>query len=263
MEAGPIQFRQAQGPTHRPVTAKRLRHAFSALYGYAKNICHATEISSMSQLIQKETVAGYVEWCMNVRNVKGQTLQRNLRLIPAALRHHPAHKSLDIDWFKPLLDRIPAEEESEVKKRKAEKYLEYGAVESIPDKIRADRAAAEKKGTAALAELVMDELIMKWLVTLPWLQLNIRKMRIGGPTPTLFRAAIPPYSELDKPDWVRQEEQKNPAAAFWQFRFSKDETKTKHPVHALLPRQLISLLEEYLKDFRPLLIGVSDPEPCS
>jgi integrase len=125
--------------------------------------------------------------------------------------------------------------------------------------IRADRAAAERKGTKAVALFVRDELIMKWLLTLPWRQRNIREMQIGGPTPNLFRAGIPPFSELDRPDWVWQEEQKNPAAEFWQFRFSKEETKTGIPVHALLPRQLISLLEEYLRVFRPDLVSDSDP----
>jgi len=92
----PFNFDRPKDQHHRPVTAKRLQHALCALYGYAKNICHMTEINSMSQLIQKQIVGGFVEWCINVRNVKGQTLQRNLRLISAALPHHPAHKSLDI-----------------------------------------------------------------------------------------------------------------------------------------------------------------------
>ncbi len=77
--------------------------------------------------------------------------------------------------------------------------------------------------------------------------------------PNLFKGKIPPYSAVDKPEWVKQEEQQNPAAEFWQFRFGTQETKTGIAVHALLPRQLIGLLEEYLKEFRPHLIHGADP----
>ena len=254
-----VNFDRPVDQHHRPVTAQRLQFTLCGLYGYSKNIRHAHEINSLSQLIQKEIVGGYVAWCMNVREVKGQTLQRNLRLIPAALRHHPVHTSLDIAWFQPLMDRIPAEDESEVKQRKALKYLDYKAVEAIPDMIRADRVLAEKRGNADADWLVMEELMIKWLITLPWRQRNIREMRVGGSTPNLFRASIPPFSEIDKPDWVQQEEQKNPAAKFWQFHFGKEETKTGIEVTALLPRQLVGLLEEYLKEYRPRLVGAYDP----
>jgi hypothetical protein len=157
------------------------------------------------------------------------------------------------------LDGLPAESESEVKKRKAEKYLEYAVAESIPVRIRAGRPAAEKEGGILAARLALEELLMKWLITLPWRQRNIRECRIGGPTPNLFKGKIPHYSDIDKPMWVSQEEEKNPSAEFWQFQFSEDETKTGCAVSALLPRQLIGILEEYLENLRPQLIRDVDP----
>ena len=56
------------------------------------------------------------------------------------------------------MESLPTEGESELKKRKAEKYLEYSVVESIPAKIRAERAAAEKKGIIHVARLATEEL---------------------------------------------------------------------------------------------------------
>jgi integrase len=194
-----------------------------------------------------------------MREVKGGTLRCNLQLLPAALRRHPSHASLDVGWFKPLFDSLPTEEESELRKRKAAKYLEYSVVESIPAKIHAGRPAAERKGVVHVARLAMDELLIKWLVTLPWRQRNIRECRIGGPTPNLFKGVIPAFSDFDKPEWVIHEERENPTAEFWQFRFSADETKTGREVGALLPRQLIGNLEEYLKHFRPHLLEGADP----
>jgi hypothetical protein len=244
---------------HRAVTAKNLLKVISQVFGFALNILGIADITSVSQLVQKQIVAGYVEWCINEREVKGRSLQVNLGMLVGALRHHPSYASLNINWFKPLMESLPAEGESELKKRKAQKFLEYSVVESIPAKIRAERTAAEKKGIVHLARLVMEELLMQWIITLPWRQRNIRECRIGGPTPNLFKGKIPPFSDVDKPERVKQEELRNPEAEFWQFRFSADETKTGHEVGALLPRQLIGILEEYIKDYRPHLLQGIDP----
>lgn len=244
---------------HRKVTSTKLQHVFSAVFGFATKVQDESGITSLQQLIKKPIIGGFAAWSINERRVKGQTLQNNLRLLSAALQQHPSYASLDLSWFKPLVDGLPAERESELKKRKAEKYLPYEIVESIPAKIRSERPAAEKRGQIRVARLAMDELLMKWLVTLPWRQRNIRECRISGPEPNLFKAKIPLFSDIDKPKWVIQEEQKNPASEFWQFRFSIDETKTGIEVCALLPRQLVGLLEEYLKHFRTYLLKGSDP----
>jgi hypothetical protein len=58
----------------------------------------------------------------------------------------------------------------------------------------------------------MDELMMTWLPILPWRQRNVRECRIGGRIPNLFKSKIPPFSDIDKPEWVKQEELSNPAA---------------------------------------------------
>jgi hypothetical protein len=245
---------------HRAVTAKNLRKIISQLFGFAACVRGGTDIKSLSQLVQKRIVGEYVEWCINEREVKGRSLQCDLGLLAGSLRKHPSYTSLDIDWFTPFLDGLPTEGEAELKKRKAEKYLEYSVVESIPAKIRAERTAADKRGIVHVARLATEELLMKWIITLPWRQRNIREMRISGPTPNVFKGKVPPFSDMDKPAWVTQEEDKNPAAEFWQFHFSADETKTGHEVNALLPRQLIGILEEYLKDFRPHLLRGADPK---
>jgi hypothetical protein len=204
--------------------------------------------------MQKQIVTGFVEWSIIVRKVKGSGLLNSLRLVSAALHQHPSYSTIDFDWFKPLLDGIPIEPKSELKKRKASKCLEYGVVESIPGQIHAQRPEATKRGAYHVALLVMEELLMKWLVTLPWRQRNLRECRVSGPTPNLFKGKISPFSDIDKPDWVKQDERNNPGAEFWQFSFSPDETKTGIDVHALLPRQLIGLLEEYMEEFRPHLL---------
>jgi hypothetical protein len=158
-----------------------------------------------------------------------------------------------------MLDSLPTEPESELKKRRAARCLDYQVVESIPAKLRAERTAAAKKGIDRVALLAKEELLMKWLTALPWRQRNIRECRINGPAPNLFRGKIPSFSDIDRPDWVQQEEKRSPDAEFWQFHFTPDETKTEVDVHALLPRPLIGILEEYLGEYRPRLLHGPDP----
>jgi len=102
--------------------------------------------------------------------------------------------------------------------------------------------------------MMMQQLLMMWLLILPWRQRNIRECRVSGPEPNLFKGPICPGSELTKPAWVIQEEQTTLGAQFWQFRFKPIETKTGAPIHALLPKQLVPILEEYLSEHRPNLL---------
>jgi integrase len=97
--------------------------------------------------------------------------------------------------------------------------------------------------------------MIQWLLVLPWRQRNVRECRISGSSPNLFKSKILAFSELDKPAWVVEEEQSNPNAEFWQVKFSPNETKTGIAIHILLPRQLITRLEEYLTKYRPQLLG--------
>lgn len=243
---------------HRDVSSTSLRNLICALYGFAVNV-RGDEVASLPELIQRPIISAYLEWCINERKVKAYGLQSGLGLVLAAMHQHPAYSSMDWAWFKNLLDNLPVKPESEMQKRKASKCLEYNVVESIPAKIRAERPVAEKHGTHHVAMCAMNELLIRWLITLPWRQKNIRECRIGGPEPNLFKAKVQPFCNIDKPEWVRQEELKNPEAEFWQFRFSCDETKMHHSVDAILPRPLIGILEEYLRDFRPHLIRKVDP----
>jgi integrase len=106
---------------------------------------------------------------------------------------------------------------------------------------------------------MVDELMIRWLTVLPWRQRNLRECRIAGSAPNLFRAKVPLYSDIDKPAWLLEAEKKDPNIEVWQFHFSTDETKTGVEIKAILPRPLVPLLEEYLTEYRPLLINDTDP----
>jgi integrase len=242
----------------RQVSAAMVRLTFSCVYGFAKNIGHYGEITSLGQLLQKQIIAGYISWGINKQKMKGGPLVTRLACLLAAVSKHPAYKGMDLSWFRPLLNSIPIDSYDEIKARKAKKYLEYDVLKTIPGLIRVQRESEAKRGKDQIARLVMEELMISWLLLLPWRQRNLRECRVEGQSPNLFKAKIPVYSYVDKPTWVRQEEAANPNAEFWQFKFSREETKTGIAVHALIPRQLVGLLELYLAEYRPLLKGNSD-----
>lgn len=252
-----------KGAAIRQVTAKMIRKTVCTLLGFAVTIRGLSEISSLSQLVTKEIVSEYMAWCINEREVAGRTLQTHLGVLEFAMRQHPAYSSLDFKWFREFLDRLPVESESERRMRKVKKYLEYSIVEAIPVKIHADRLSASKERPEQVAILAAEELLVRWLLTLPWRQKNIRECRIGGPRPNLFKAKIPNYIWVDKPSWVQAEERSNPEAEFWQVHFVPEEIKTgektRKSIHMVLPRPLIRPLEEYLATFRPQLVTAGDP----
>jgi integrase len=238
----------------RKVSAFNIERTICSLYGYATNIAKLGEIESLELLIQKPVIAGFISWCINEQKLKGGPMVPALAAVLAAVSKHPAHKALDLSWSRPLLETVPTDSYEEVKARKAKKYLDYEVLESIPAKIHAKRNAEAKRGKEHVARSVMEELMISWLLVLPWRQRNLREFRVAGPNPNLFKAKVPAFSYIDMPSWARQAEADNPNAEFWQIRFSPDETKTKVAVHCLVPRQLIGLLEEYLLEYRPLLL---------
>jgi integrase len=223
------------------------------------NIKGLPDINSLPQLVTKEIVSDYIAWCINDRGVKGKTLHNHLGRLEVAMRQHPSYASLNLGWFKPLLESLPIEPETERRTRKAKKYLDYPIIEAIPAKIRAESPSSSKHHAEDVAVRGMEALLIKWLTILPWRQRNIRECRLGGPAPNLFKAKIPNYITIDKPQWVLTEEQKSPETQFWQLHFAPKETKTGKEIRAILPRPLIKPLEEYLAEFRPQLVKTGDP----
>lgn len=264
-----LKWKQAEIARDRPkrgkiraISARNLRLIICQLAGFAINVCGIIP-TSLPELIKRETVERFVEWLFNDRHVKGQSIQTRLGLLSAVMNYYPAYALLDFSWLKTIIDGIPPEDESERKERKAKKFVEYQLLETIPERIRALRTAFEKgrkRDIKRVARLAQEELMLRWLLILPWRQRNLRECRIGGPMPNLFKGKVSPFSELDKPSWVLEEEARNQNTEFWQIRFAPKETKTGIAVNVLLPRQLIGPLEQYLAEYRPLLLAGRNTE---
>jgi len=176
-------------------------------------------------------------------------------MVQAALGHHPSYKDLDLRWMSVSAAQMPFESESAIAERKSKKYISYAEADAIPARIRALRKRQKHMSPRDHAASVRDELLMMWLIILPWRQRNIRECRIEGEVSNLFKAPISPFSMVTAPKWITEQEKSAPGSSYWQFRFAKHETKTGNEVLSFLPFDLIATLEDYLETSRKTLVG--------
>lgn len=249
----------------RPVSAENLKSYIQQFYGYATQIeptCANVNpgrdgnVKSLIEIVTQERITAFVSWLLNKRKLLNGTVGGDLAMLYAAVRYYPAFKNHDFKWLAELARQLPGDPSSGIEERKLTKYLLYDDLAEIPRKIQKDRErlpAGEQNKRALLAR---DELLIRWLTTLPWRQRNIRECRMGA---NLFKAAVPPLGSIELPAWVKDRIRVNPNEVFWQFDFREHETKNGERVRAIVPRQLIPMLEEYLVKHRPALLNGPDP----
>ena len=161
----------------RPISAKKVESAITQMYGFLVNVMphlpesvskvDPTSIRTLPDLVTPESVSAYIDWRINVRLSKGQSVASRLTGLCGALNEHPFYKDTDFKWLNALIDEIPLEPESQRRERKVRKYLPYDTVADVPNRIHGLRVEAERCGVKDLAWIVHDELLMNWLVQEP------------------------------------------------------------------------------------------------
>ena len=260
-----LAWKQAKFSRGRPQETKLRRESagvlegwIGKLFGFAKNVAELTGIRSLQELFTEDVVTAFIEWAVNSRGLTRSSLFR-LTMLYGALRHHPNYKDNNYEWFPALLGQLPEDKESIRLERKAKKFLPYDVLCAIPAKIRQVRLKLKARGTN-IARLVHHELLIAWLTTLPWRQRNLRQARLGdSESANIFFAPLPTWTHIARPAWVEEALRQNPQQAFWQFRFIEEETKTRRVICGIVPRRLIALLDEYVTQHRPKLVGNNDP----
>ena len=249
--------RAARGK-HRAVSATGLRYLISRIYGYLVKI-KGREIEDIKDLFSRRSLSDYVEWAANERRTRGVSLATELGRI-RALRAHPSLAGEDFGWIPGLISQLPQDVDTRLAKER--RWVDYYDLVKIPDRIRRGGEKIPDLDKASKAASVRNALLIAWLTTLPWRQRNIRECKVlafadGG---NLFKEVIPAHSTMAKSPWVQERLRLNPDETFWQFHFRPEETKTGNRVRAILPRQLVGPLEEYLAYHRPFLLsGAEDP----
>ena len=247
-----------RGKRIRPITGQNVKNGFIRYCGYLIKVAGREDLydAPLPHLFTKNLVIGYINFCLTTRGLKGDSVRNLLRVLHATLKCHSAYNAQDFSWFASVVSEIELEPSSAKFKRKMEKYVDFGLLEQIRYMLLAKRKEAAKLGNQAVAWLIHDALLISWFITLVWRQRNVRECRLGH---NLFRAALLPMTQITIPAWVREKLKSNAQEQFWQFYFAEDETKAGRIVHSILPHTLVSLLEEYLSKWRPLLVRNTDP----
>ena len=160
---------------HRPITARNLQRVFSQLFGFARTVLKVEPLT-LADLVSREVVSKYVEWCLNERRVSTASLSVWLGML-AALGKCPLLANTDLRWVRQLISELPPFSEEKTREHKERKWKQYHDLEKVPDRILED--AHRVTDPKRRASLLRDALLIRWLLTLPWRQRNIREARLG------------------------------------------------------------------------------------
>jgi integrase len=214
---------------------------------------------TLADLLCEETMNRFAEWLLVEREVDPQTVVACLRMIPPLVKH-PLLKGQDFKWVRDIVSDLPPHSDNKVKERKQRKFVRFDVLAKVIGQLI--KKANATTDTRKKAILIRNALLIKFFLILAWRQRNVRECRFapssaGG---NIFKEEIPPLSTMALPSSVETVLRANPHATFWQISFDSSGTKSKRPVRAVLPRQLIPLLERYI-ELRPALLGPGAADP--
>jgi hypothetical protein len=242
----------------RPVTVLGLRRVLCGIAGFAQTVLGKAP-QSLPDLLSEEIIGKFAEWLLRERGVDPLTVVDLLRMIPP-LEKHPLLKGQDFKWVHGIMLDLPPHDDNKVKERKQRKFVRFDLLAKVVSQLekKADAATDVRKK----AILMRNALLIQLLRVLAWRQRNIRECRLapssdGG---NIFLEEIAPLSTMALPTSVEKIWRVNPHAKFWQISFDSNGTKSKRPIRALLPRQVIRLLERYVP-LRLALLGPGNADP--
>lgn len=241
-------------------SAETLQEFFCEVYGFARNV-KGTNPITLADLLSKDTLGKFLEWRISVRKVKIRSILASFSMVNHIAKTYPPLSDKGLQWMPQMVSQLRDEAEDTNDTAKARKWVSYDELSRIPEEIRREIGTLGSSDTKKKAILFRDLLLIAWPLVQPWRQKNQRECKLGDPAngANLFKAQISPLSTIARPEWVQEALKKNPKEEFWQICFRREETKAGCQVDAILPKQLVPLLEEYLKVHRPVLVCNGEP----
>jgi hypothetical protein len=175
--------------------------------------------------------------------VSPRNVSDKLREILPLARFHPFLKAKDFSWLTGLISELPPPDHQRTKRRKEQKFVHFSVMATVPARLL--KKAENTRHLRKKAIFVRDALLIEFLLALAWRQRNIRECILapsweGG---NVFKEQVPPLSAMALPRSLETALKANPSETFWQFAFDSDGTKSKRPIRAFFPYQLVPLLE--------------------
>lgn len=248
----------------RPITVQTLEGSICRLYGYLDGAERSAGVRRLRDLYNPEFFEGYRRFLISSRLVAPCNLRSVFQPLVAAAQQYGA-LAPQRNWVRNFFDQLPGQEADAVRRERiALKTLPYAELAAIPGKILKERLALQevagrnpsrndleqKRLSMAVSQLAMRELLVRWILELPWRARNICECRLEGAARNLFLGTVCRYSTLARDPSILVQLEKSPRKTFWQYRFAKSECKGNAEIHRLLPDRLTDPLEKYVKYFR-------------
>lgn len=153
---------------HRAVTANNLKKLISRLFGFLVRLEGKT-VHHLDEFFSPQSVSEFANWAVNKRKVSGRCVATWLGTI-RALRTYPSLSKHDFGLVPNLIEQLPRDFEAQAKERKERRWVAYDVLTEIPEQILRDADRNVDLDEKARALMVRDALLIRWLVTLPWLE---------------------------------------------------------------------------------------------
>jgi hypothetical protein len=236
-------------------TERQIIHHFEDLCGYATWVLGMQNLTSFHPILHEAFFMGFAFWLRKERKCKRSTVVGRLSRMFSALETAPGFEGLDLSWIYNVYSKLRKEAESELKRRRRERHIEFQDLATIPGLMQTARESLLDESASSLALRIHDELLLSAIILAQWPPRFIRTAELGhhvfkGPLPK----DGPPFSI---PSWAKQALQNNPDTHFWQFRY---EGLTGRVHRGLVLRNMAPLLDQYQSTYRHL---IGDPDNTS
>ena len=236
-------------------TERQVVHHFEDLCGYATRILGMENLIGLHPLLHEALFMEFAIWLRNVRKCKRSTVVGRLSRMIAALETAPGFESLDLSWIYRVYSKLRKEADSELKRRRRERHIEFQELARIPACMKTERESLHDEPEGSLALRIHDELLLSAVILAQWPPRFIRTAELGH---QVFKGPLPkdgpPFSI---PSWAKEKIQENPDTHFWQFHYKG---LTGRVQRGLVIRSMASLLDQYQSKYRPL---IGNPDQAS
>ena len=236
-------------------TERQVVHHFEDIRGYATWILGMENLRSLHPLLHEAFFMEFAICLRKVRKCKRSTVVGRLSRMIAALQTAPGFEGLDLSWIYGVYSKLRKEADSELKRRRRERHIEFQELATIPGRMKTERETLLDESESSLALRIHDELLLSAIILAQWPPRFVRMAELGH---HIFKGPLPkdgpPFSIAS---WAKEKIQENPDTLFWQFHYH-GLTRRVHP--GLILRSIASLLDCYQSKYRPL---IGDPNNTS
>lgn len=236
---------------------ERIIWYFEQLCGYAVRHRKIKHLVSLDRLLTERFIRDYAHWLAGSCGYPHKTIHTMLSGVSSVLRWHPRFEKKNFGWITGVAAEIPAEPESQRDARRDARKADYRKLATIPEKLRQQRLAMKKHSSEEIAWCMHDWALMAALVLAVWPVDFVLAARICGPEPNLFRAPIDRVEQRALADWATQAIRRDPQVPLWQFAFARQGHRSCY-ASGLVPSRAYGVLEDYLENYRPVLVRGND-----